>query len=102
VVCPLVQSGTERLSCPACGALMSHRSRRRGVIDRIISSIGGQTRRCDVCTTRFVRFGSSTILSKDLSKAHQKVFALVLKTILFFAGIFGGPGFATWVWSRIP
>jgi hypothetical protein len=102
LICPLVQHGVEGLRCPACGALVSHKSHPRSITDRVVHWIGGQVRRCDACTTRFVRFASSTVLSQDLGKAHQRVVALILKLILFFAAIFGGMVFAAWVWSRIP
>jgi len=100
--CPLTQHAMSRLSCPACGALASHRSHRRSLIERMVTYIGGQIRRCDSCATRFVRFGNSTMLIADVRKANQRVLALFLKTVLFSAGILGGIAFLIWVWTRVP
>lgn len=100
--CPLAQHAMSRLSCPACGALASHRSHRRGFMDRMITYIGGQIRRCDSCATRFVRFGNSTMLIADVRKANQRTLALFLKSIIFAVGILGGIVFLVWVWTRIP
>lgn len=99
--CPVVQERAGQLACPACGSLKTHRSRRRGFLDRMVAYIGGKIRRCDVCSTRFVRFGTSTVLASDLRQANHRVVAAALKAVIFLAGICAGLGVIAFVWSRI-
>lgn len=98
--CPVIQQRSGQLTCPVCGSLRTHRSRRRGLLDRMIVYIGGKIRRCDVCSTRFVRFGGSTVLASDLGQANRRVVAVLLKAVIFFAAIFAGVGVIAFVWSK--
>jgi nitrate reductase NapE component len=100
--CPLGDRGATRLSCPACGALVNHRSHRRGLLERLIIYTGGRIRRCEACSARFVRFGSSAALMEDVRQMNQRAVALFLKLIVLTVGILGGLAFLVWVWTRVP
>ena len=100
--CPVTPRGAGRLSCPLCGSLVSHRSHRRGLLEKLITYTGGRIRRCEACSARFVRFGTSTATMTDVRRVNQRIVALFLKLILFTVGILGGLAFLVWVWTRIP
>ncbi len=73
--CPVIQQRSGQLTCPVCGSLRTHRSRRRGLLDRMIVYIGGKIRRCDVCwvgdgiRTRDIRNHNPTLY--QLSYTHR-------------------------------
>jgi len=43
--------------CPQCGSSRVHRSRRHSSLDRFITQLGAQIRRCHDCRTRWAWFG---------------------------------------------
>jgi hypothetical protein len=47
--------------CPKCGSVRVHRSRKRGPIERTITWLGADIRRCHDCRARQAWFGFSPI-----------------------------------------
>ena len=41
--------------CPHCGSTLIHRSRRKNVLEKVISAAGVRPYRCDECDARFLR-----------------------------------------------
>jgi hypothetical protein len=50
-----------KLRCPQCGSDRIHRSHRRGAIERILSLLGADIRRCHPCRSRQAWFGAQAI-----------------------------------------
>ena len=55
-------------TCPQCGSERVHRSRRRGLTEKLIALGSLKVRRCHECNTRLASFGGSVLLLKDLDK----------------------------------
>jgi hypothetical protein len=55
----VVENGTRH--CPKCGSVRVRQSRRRGPIERLLSWLGGEIRRCHDCRARRAWFGISPI-----------------------------------------
>jgi hypothetical protein len=46
------QSRAAQRHCPRCGSARVHRSRRHGVLDRVLRCLGARVRRCHDCRSR--------------------------------------------------
>ena len=47
--------------CPKCGSVRVHQSRRKGFVERLLVSLGGEICRCHDCCCRKAWFGGSPI-----------------------------------------
>ena len=47
--------------CPKCASERIHRSRRRGLLEHLLSLAGGEIRRCHDCRARRCWFGSARL-----------------------------------------
>jgi len=47
--------------CPKCGSVRVHHSRRKGFVERLLVSLGGEICRCHDCCCRKAWFGGSPI-----------------------------------------
>jgi hypothetical protein len=61
------------LTCPKCGSDRVHRSRRRDFMEKILAPVGGKTRRCHACDSRFMQLGGSLVRIVDLRAALRRV-----------------------------
>ncbi len=64
--------------CPQCGSERVHRSRRRGVTEKVIALVSLKIRRCHECNTRLASFGNSVLLLKDLNRFLRKATMLAV------------------------
>jgi hypothetical protein len=68
-------------NCPKCGSSRVHRSRRRGMLDGLLSHIGGEIRRCHDCRSRRCWFGTAALpLARDGVHEETRTGSLVLGT----------------------
>jgi predicted RNA-binding Zn-ribbon protein involved in translation (DUF1610 family) len=58
--------------CPQCGSDRIHRSHRRGAIERTLSLLGAEIRRCHPCRGRYAWFGSRAIRLVDPSAGRMR------------------------------
>jgi predicted RNA-binding Zn-ribbon protein involved in translation (DUF1610 family) len=54
---PAILNRASGITCPRCGSTRVHRSRRKNVLDRVLSLLGAQVRRCHDCRSRQAWFG---------------------------------------------
>lgn len=47
--------------CPKCGSVRVHRSRRRGIVESVLSRLGAEICRCHDCRSRRAWFGLARI-----------------------------------------
>ena len=58
--------------CPKCGSLRVHRSRRRGILEGILFSMGAAVCRCHDCRTRRAWLGPVTLpLAKGITDGPE-------------------------------
>jgi hypothetical protein len=94
---PVASSGAPRgRPCPLCGASRVYRSHRRGFTERLLALAGFKIRRCHACNVRFIRFGRSTILIADATRALRQLFLLAL----LLAGLAAVLAAVTWLTAR--
>jgi len=81
--------------CPKCGSLKVHRSRRHGVLERLVALAGLRFRRCHECNTRFATFGNSVLLKTDVDGLLRKIgiallmmlaLIIVVAIVMWFSG----------------
>jgi hypothetical protein len=81
--------------CHKCGSHRVHRSRRRGVLERVVALAGMRFRRCHECNTRFATFGNSVLLKSDVDSLLRKVgiallmmaaLIVVVAVVMWFSG----------------
>ena len=81
-------------SCAQCGSPRIHRSRHRHPVERVVTMLGGNLRRCHNCNSRFIRLGGSLLRMTDLRRVSQRLAlaiamvlaaAVIMITILWFS-----------------
>jgi len=89
------QTGVSRKHCPRCKSGRVHRSHRKTTLDRILSAIGGEIRRCHDCRARQAWFGGCGFLL-PMEGIHGGLESALLLGAAFLGSFF----FIWWVISR--
>ena len=102
----MTDTSTERVSslpqqcngsvCPRCGTARVHRAHRRGIIERILASMGATIRRCHACNVRFARLAKSTIYVEDGQRVLQRLGLIALMLV----GSILVLGFLSWIMNK--
>jgi hypothetical protein len=71
-------------ACPRCSSSRIRKSHRRNVLESILVILRGDLKRCEVCNTRFVRWGSRVVIPAKFRESYgqAKLWALVLAGLL--------------------
>jgi hypothetical protein len=72
--------------CPRCGSTQAHRSRRRGLNERLLVLIGGRVRRCSGCGHRYISLGLLTLNAPDSRQVSRSLIWIIL-TVLGAAAV---------------
>lgn len=64
--------------CPKCASSRVYRSHRRGLVERVVSNLGGTILRCHDCRSRRSWFGSTSIPLSDTEVPGRRAAVIVL------------------------
>ncbi|MGA2327551.1 MAG: hypothetical protein ABSH05_14810 [Bryobacteraceae bacterium] len=95
---PPLDRASRHAICPFCGSTRVHRSRRRKMVEWLLTFAGGRVHRCEACSTRFVSLLASTICVRDAQRLFRKLLicglilaaAVVVALALLFFGAYLG------------
>ena len=82
--------------CPKCGSVRVHRSRRRGVFEALLDSLGAEIQRCHDCRARRAWFGVTPLRLSGTSGESSSLTSL----LLFAAGSLACVVLVWWMISR--
>lgn len=82
--------------CPKCGSVRVHRSRRRGLFEALLDSLGADIQRCHDCRTRHAWFGVTPLRLGGTAGEGSSLTSL----LLFAAGSIACVLLVWWMISR--
>lgn len=85
-------------NCPKCGSSHVHRSRRRSLIEGLLSYFGGEIRRCHDCLARRCWFGTTALpLARAFEPDGIRSAGIVLSTAFLSCAVV-----IWWTITRLP
>jgi hypothetical protein len=78
---PVESTVPSKHPCPNCGSIRVHRSRRRGLAERILCLAGARVKSCHQCGLRFLRYRSITLPVADTVRILRRLSYLAVAVI---------------------
>ena len=91
----MTASSAVQRSCPKCGSIRVHRSRRRGITENTLAITGADICRCHDCRARQAWFGSLPIPLSSAAADEPR-----LGMLLYASGVVACIWFVWWMVTR--